>query len=359
MATTKVQPRPCRMRWHRLLAAALAAVFVVGAVLSARRLQPVDAAGSAASGAASAGQKAVRLAPPPPPFPTEETTGVPAGTSLTPWPWQLRTSAGSAATETHFGMTCRVFDGYLISLSGNGVLLVDSECVIFRRSRFQTTGNISYIGAMVQQGPGNKYLEFDSSDFDGGPYHQRGIVGFYSDIVVVDCEFKRFGQAGVELNNTSGTASLTVEDSYFYETPGWPQEYHVDGIQVGAGENITIRHNTVLVEPWGGAPGNISYGSNSALGLWAELGNVTGSVVVDGNLLAGGGYVIYVEQKAPYSWRGPVSITNNVFDQRFFATGGIWGPLYPHRTPSNFTWSGNAWSNGVAISLQAALNNYL
>ena len=108
-------------------------------------------------------------------------------------------------------------------------------------------------------------------------------------MVVTSSNFTRFGQAGIEMNNRSGTASLTVQDSYFAEIPGWPQPYHVDGIQVGAGENVTIQHNTVLVPQYGGSQGDTSYVSNSVLGLWAELGNVTGTVTVEGNLLAGGG----------------------------------------------------------------------
>jgi hypothetical protein len=96
--------------------------------------------------------------------------------------------------------------------------------------------------------------------------------------------------------------------------------------------------------------------SNSALGLWAELGDVTGTVTVDGNLLAGGGQVIYIEQKDPYAWRGPVAILNNVFDQRFGPNGGVWGPLYPKGLPAQLTWSGNVWSNGATLSLADALS---
>ena len=160
------------------------------------------------------------------------------------------------------------------------------------------------------------------------------------------------------MNNRSGTASLTVEDSFFYEPKGWNPSDHVDGIQVGGGHNVTIRHNTVLIEPFGGAEGDTGYVSNSALGLWAELGNVTGAVVVDGNLLAGGGRVIYLEQKSPFAWLGPVSVTNNVFDTRFGALGGVWGPLANLGLPSQLNWSNNTWTNGVPLSLDQSLTLY-
>ena len=210
----------------------------------------------------------------------------------------------------------------------------------------------------MQQASGNQLLVIEDSDFDGGPSHNRGVHGDFSDIVISRSEFTRFGNAGVEMNNRSGTASLTVEDSYFYEPKGWNPSDHVDGIQVGGGGNVTIRHNTVLIELYGGATGDTSYVSNSALGLWAELGNVTGAVVVDHNLLAGGGRVIYLEQKSPFAWLGPVSVTNNVFDTRFGALGGVWGPLAPIGLPSQFNWSNNTWANGVSLSVQQATTQY-
>ena len=255
-------------------------------------------------------------------------------------------------------MSCQVFDGYAVNLTGGQYLSVDTECAIFRRSRFTTTGVVSNTSAIMQQAGANRLLEVTQSEFDGGPSHQRGIQGDYSDIVVTSSEFTRFGQAGVEMNNRNATASLTVQNSYFYETSGWPRSYHVDGIQVGGGKNVTIRNNTVLIEPYGASNGDTSYVSNSALGLWAELGDVSGTVTVDSNVLAGGGRVIYIEQKSPYSWRGPVIITNNVFDMRFGSKGGIWGPLAPVGLPAQLTWTGNTWSNGVGISLQQALTQY-
>jgi hypothetical protein len=210
---------------------------------------------------------------------------------------------------------------------------------------------------MVQQANTNQLLVIENSDFDGGPYHERGVEGDASDIVIRQGEFTRFGEAAVEMNNRSGTASLTVEDSYFYEPKGWNRIDHVDGIQVDAARNVTVHHNTVLIEPYGGAAGDTSYVSNSAVGLWAALGDVTGTVVVDHNLLAGGGYVVYLEQKSPDRWLGPVSVTNNVFDTRFGPSGGAWGPLYPNGLPSQLTWASNTWSNGVSLSLAQA-NQY-
>ena len=283
-------------------------------------------------------------------FPVETNTGVRSGIVLRPWTGPDRSSAVTGLpTEIIGGVIYKVFDGYSFDTGTTGQYFsVDDPNVLFRNVRFTTSGQVSNTSAMVQQASSNQLLVIEDSEFDGGPYHQRGVQGDYGDITVRRSRFTRFGNAGVEMNNRSGTASLTVEDSYFYEPKGWNPSDHVDGIQVGGGRNVTIRHNTVLIEPYGGAAGDTSYVSNSALGLWAELGDVTGSVVVDHNLLAGGGRVIYIEQKSPYRWLGPVSVTNNVFDMRFGPNGGVWGPLAPIGLPSQLVWSGNTWSNGGA-----------
>ena len=340
-------------RLLRLFALVLASMLIV--VVVSDRIEARGPVITVHVGGASASRPAVRLGPL---FPTVESTGLAPDATLTPWSGPLSTSSNATLTETVNGMTCQIFDGYLVSLSGGSYLQVDSPCVVFRHSRFVTSGVVSNSSAIVQQGAGNKYIGFAWCEFDGGPSHQRGLQGDRADMVVTSSKFTRFGQAGIEMNNRSGTASLTVLDSYFSETGGWPQPYHVDGIQIGAAENVTIRHNTVLVQPFGGTPGDTSYVSNSALGLWAELGDVTGEVTVEGNLLAGGGRVIYIEQKAPYAWRGPVSILNNVFDQRFGPNGGIWGPLAPNGLPAQLTWFGNAWSGGLALTLNDALTLY-
>ena len=332
----------------RLIAGSLVMLFVIIAVSDR-----TGALGKTVSSGAAASKPAVRLTPP---FPTAESTGVGFNPTLTPWPGSLNTSSVPAPMETINGMSCKVFTGYLVSLSGGSYLYVDSPCVVFRNSRFQTSGVVSNGSAIVQQGGSNRYLGIAWCDFDGGPSHQRGLQGDVADMVVTSSNFTRFGQAGIEMNNRSGTASLTVQDSYFAETVGWPQADHVDGIQVGSGENVTIHHNTVLVPQYGGSQGDTGYVSNSVLGLWAELGNVTGTVMVDGNLLAGGGFAVYLEQKDPDAWLGPVWVLNNVFDQRFGPNGGIWGPLYPRGLPAQLTWSGNVWSSGAPLSLSDALS---
>ena len=282
--------------------------------------------------------------------------GVPQGTTLRPWSGSFRLSETPGKTEAVDGRNCTVYDGLDVNFGESGdYIYVDLPCVLFRNSKFHTDAAVSNTGALLQQAQENQLLIIEHSDFDGGPAHQRGVQEDYSDLIVRDSRFTRFGNAGVEFDNSSAKADLEVVDSYLEETSGWNPEDHVDGIQVGAGRNVTIRDNTVLVPQYGGSQGDTNYVSNSALGIWAELGDVTGTVTIQRNVLGGGGKVIYLQQKPPFSFDGAVSVTDNVIATRYSARGGIWGVLYATGLPANLQWSANVFdSGGGTISLTAA-----
>jgi hypothetical protein len=281
--------------------------------------------------------------------------GIPAGTDLQPWRGSYRLSENPGRTETVDGEACDVYDGFDVDFADSGdYVYVDRPCVVFRNSRFRTTASVSNTSALVQQAAANQRLIIEHCDFDGGPLHQRGIQADYADVVVRSSRFVRFGNAGVELDADSGTANLEVTDSYFEETPGWNRDDHVDGIQVGAGHNVTIRDNTVLIAAYGETPGDTDYVSNSALGIWAELGDVTGAVTISHNVLGGGGKVIYLQQKPPYRFAGSVSVSDNVIVRRYSALGGIWGVLEADGLPADLHWERNAFDNGSDIPLKAA-----
>ncbi len=293
-------------------------------------------------------------------FPTAASTGVPAGTALKAWPGSWTTSTAALPTTTFNGVTYKVIDGYVFDAGTSGnFLAVDDAYVIIRNSRFVTTGASSNGGAMVQVRSSNRSTILQNSELDGGPAWPRGIQSDTGDLVVSGSRFHNTGESAVEKNDPNSASSLTVSDNYVTVDKGWPGALHVDGIQVGDAKNVTIRHNTVLIQPYGGADGNTSYVSNSAVAVWAEGGNgIQGTVIIDNNLLAGGGRTIYVQQKNPYPWSGAVSITNNSFDVRFGANASVWGPLYPFGLPANLAWSGNSFSDGRAVSITAALSNY-
>jgi hypothetical protein len=289
-------------------------------------------------------------------FPTDDTTGVPQDRSLTKWSGSLRTSeAQDLPTELVRGQRCKVFaDTEFDFGTSGGYLYVDDPCVVLRADRFTTSAAVSNTGAMVQQAEENRLLVVEQSEFDGGPYHQRGVQADYSDLVVQSSRFTRFGNAAVEMNDRDGTASFEMHGNFLQEPGGWTPSDHVDGFQVGGAGRVEIISNTVLVTPFGGDTTDFDYVSNSTLGLWAEAGNVAGPVTIEGNLLAGGGKLLYLQQKSGFTFESEVQVVGNTFDRRFTGAGGIWGVLADQGLPSDLVWTDNTWEDGTPVDLAAA-----
>lgn len=285
-------------------------------------------------------------------FPTATSTGVLAGVGLTTSTLRRTTAFTNIPTKTIDGVIYTWLKNYQF-LFTNDYFYCDAP-TYFENCLFVSTGLVSNTSAMVQANSVAKNaLIFDHCSFDGGPYHNRNAQSDYG-LKVYSANCTRFGNAAFEMNNRDGTADMEVRDSYLFEPKGWQPADHTDGIQVGGGRNVTIVNNTVRVTSHntdGGA-------SNSCLGLWAELGNVTGTVLVDHCLLSGGGKIMYLEQKSPYSWQGQVTVQNNTFSREFESHGGIWGVLYPSGLPSKLAWLNNVWDDGTAVSLAQAVINY-
>lgn len=207
---------------------------------------------------------------------------------------------------------------------------------------------ISNTSAMVQA---RAQLTVDLCSFDGGIYHCRGIQADYG-VSVTRSKFTRFGNAAVEMNDRSASCDLSVSDCHIFEPPGWTRGDHTDGIQVGAGRNVTITRCTVIIHPYRATIGDETDVSNSALGLWAELGNISGDVSIVQCRLAGGGFTVYLQPKPPYTWLHPVRVSETMFDRHPAETGGygsVWGPLYSPHAALNQT--ANVWEDLTPVVL--------
>ena len=111
-----------------------------------------------------------------PDFPTPDSTGLPAGFALRQWHGETRTSELAAGTTEVDGRSCKLIERLDIALGDTGrYLYVDDTCVVLRNVRVTTLGTVENTSAMVQQAETNVLLVVESSVFDGGPNHQRGI----------------------------------------------------------------------------------------------------------------------------------------------------------------------------------------
>jgi hypothetical protein len=106
---------------------------------------------------------------------------------------------------------------------------------------------------------------------------------------------------------------------------------HFDGFQGDASMNrVTFRHNTIR---------NPCDQTSAILVGHVEGGST--NIVVDRNLVAGGGYTIYCEDR---NLNVPMTLTNNRFARTFFRRAGHYGPTTSCRG-SNVTASGNLWDD--------------
>jgi hypothetical protein len=169
-------------------------------------------------------------------------------------------------------------------------------------------------------------LVVEDSEIDmGGEYGNNGIA------------FNHFTARRVFFHNGSDCGSLgdsdiandrvVVEDSLCVLGPdadddGWPDSNdfchgssaHFDGFQSDGGNHLTLRHNTIR-NPC----------SQTSAILMSTNSDAISDVVIDNNLVAGGGWTIYCG-----TTEGGVAAntryTNNVISRRFFPKGGFYGP---------------------------------
>ena len=231
-------------------------------------------------------------------YPTTATAGVPAGTALTVINGDFTVTTNGAVVagkEVH------------------GCIEVRATNVTIRNTRI--IGPCAF-GVSTYSAGGTTVLDRVEINCTDG--HGTGLAGpnFAARAVYIhDCE------NALEINDNS-----SVVDSVLSARDGTPTS-HADGIQSQGGNNVVIRHNTLLVQ-----------GGTNAI-TSAIITNPTqnnGWLIAD-NLIGGGGYTLYC----------PTQGTNfTVRDNRFVPAKS--GPLYSAKygltdacNHAGITWAGN------------------
>ena len=125
--------------------------------------------------------------------------------------------------------------------------------------------------------------------------------------------------------------NFTITDNWLHGFTTAAANGHVDAIQTEGAKVGVIRHNSI----------DVAQSQTSAIALWNSRKNVD-NVVVDRNLMQGGGFVAYAEDYSP-SEANPaggytvtrVSFTNNVFSSARYGCVGYWGVWFPRGAPSD------------------------
>ncbi|WP_222857289.1 hypothetical protein [Rhizobium herbae] len=151
-----------------------------------------------------------------------------------------------------------------------GDIVIDADNVTLNNIKLTSTGAWSAVNVM----DGATGFTLQNSEIDGKGLSQNGVYG-HGTFVGNDIY-------GVE-NGITVSGPSDIRDNYIHNFLG-TAEAHYDGIEVNAGHDIDIVHNTVVVD----------HGQTSAVMLDNYFGGLS-NITVENNRLAGGGYTVYLD----------------------------------------------------------------
>lgn len=223
-------------------------------------------------------------------FPTPESTGVPAGVTLTE-------GGPLAITEDGF-----VLEGRDLA----GTVVVEADDVVIRNTRITSNG----AAVVLQTGATRLTLENVSVVGEGIDHPSAAITVRGGEITVRKLLLAGYAE-GLFLDGGSGR----IEASLFLCLPDIEGG---DTIEVWAGHDLVIRNNRFDRR-----------GGNSNIKFPVDVRAPGRDARIEGNLLAGGGWSVYggYEPGDPAVTWSNVVITGNRFSVRHHEKSGYWGPI--------------------------------
>lgn len=184
-------------------------------------------------------------------FPDATNTGVPAGTTLT-----LRT--GYLETTSN---------GQIIQdMDIRGGIVVRHTGVLIRRCRLRDTwthGHPESAAAAVWV-PSGSSCTIEDSELDGTSVQAGYAAVHIANFTARRCNIHHWGEG------LSPQGNCLIEDNYIHSFQNFvAQGAHQDGIQIEYGDNVIIRHNTIIVAV-AGANSNIHVSGESHSGILVE-----------------------------------------------------------------------------------------
>ncbi|GAA3110439.1 hypothetical protein GCM10017600_77820 [Streptosporangium carneum] len=215
-----------------------------------------------------------------------------------------------------------------------GDIVVIADNVTIRNSRIQGGGWWAILQRKEARG-----LKVENSEIYGGGGEplEFAILNYGGDITVR-------GNNIHSMMSAVQTSHGLIEKNYIHDPHEFPGS-HVTLIASNEGSPIglplTIRNNTLL-NP---------LEQNSCVSVYQDFG-LNHDVLVENNLMAGGGYVMY-GGKGKYGTPYNIKFINNVISRRYFPKGGYWGWLatWDERGKGN-EFSGNVWEEtGKSVAI--------
>ncbi|WP_182884565.1 DUF4082 domain-containing protein [Microbispora sp. H10885] len=275
------------------------------------RVTPTTGPGRSATPTATSepSSKPTQAPPPANGFPDASTTGPAKGTVFT------RMKGGELRQNG------AVYDG----VEFTDAIDVYADNVTLRNCRIITTGEW---GVQLRNGHGNLVVDHCEIAGDG----RRQLAVAVKNIGDGDITIR--GNDIHDATDAINTGRGTIEGNYIHDLRAFTGD-HVDGIQTEGSSGsapLVIKNNTIL-NP---------VGQTSAIMLATSLGPVT-NVLIQGNLIGGGGYCFYGGGDKAGSSRNVV-VRDNVFSRSLFSNCGAYGPVahFDRSAPGN-VWQNNVW----------------
>jgi hypothetical protein len=249
-------------------------------------------------------------------MPKPSACGFPDVTNTGPVPGTPLTSASGVVTLDRNG---EVYENKVLT----GSLIVTAQNVVIRNVRLINTDPNYAISVKNND-------DWDNDEANLLLDHVEVNLNGHSDIKGI--AFNGYTARNVFFHNGSDCAhfgqNVVIEDSLCVLGPdtngdGQPDGStssfcdgtdHFDGFQSDGGRNITLRRNTIR-NPCG----------QTAAILMSTNTSPIDNVVVDRNLMSGGGYTVYCGTSSG-GVTTRMTYTNNVISREFFPRGGYWGP---------------------------------
>ena len=274
-------------------------------------------------------------------FPDATNTGVPAGMALAPVQPRSHGPGWSADSQGNVEVSGNgaVFAGYsvhgYVDVTGSNATVRDDSIVNYGT-------DINGDGVNLSGNPSNVTIEDVSIS---SPYGSSGDRGIFAGIKDINGE--AMGTRVLDDNIADASTGVQIyigliQDNFIHDvTPAAPGSHLNGTTSNGSTVPLTIQHNTVFNPN----------GQTDAVSLFEDFG-VEANVVINDNLLAGGGYTVYGGQNAGGPQAYNIKITDNRFSTIYFPQGGYYGYItaFNPNAPGN-VWSGNVWdATGRAVS---------
>lgn len=247
-------------------------------------------------------------------FPNANCTGVPAGVTLTAYDNSISniTVAGTVIDSKDI-KTC-------LNISANNVTI--------KRSKF-TAGSQCSGRSVISINNGATGTLVEGVEINGLNVNSKGDAICCSNFTARSMNIYNVGSGFNIKNNT------IIENSYIHDLYE-ANSSHNDAIVSNGGTNIVIRNNNL----------EVPLTQTTPLALYGDFTQIK-DVLVENNLLNGGGYCIYggsVSGK-PFPLASNVTIKNNHFGRKFYNGCGTFGPVTSWASGNGNTWINNIWDD--------------